>query len=138
MSVVRVVFCKTEVSASGWSLVQRSPTASGVPECNHESYDNKEVLAQWGLLLYGKKYMYHLLNVLNLCILPHSCFFFIFHKSFSRITFPLRVHEEFKYLGTTLTNQNSIQEEIKCRLKLGNACYFRCRIFCLPGCYPKL
>ena len=32
--------------------------------------------------------------------------------------------EEFKYLGTTLTNQNSIQEEIKNRLKLGNACYF--------------
>ena len=32
--------------------------------------------------------------------------------------------EEFKYLGTALTNQNSIQEEIKCRLKLGNACYY--------------
>ena len=31
--------------------------------------------------------------------------------------------EEFKYLGTTLTNQNSIQEEIKSRLKSGNACY---------------
>ena len=31
--------------------------------------------------------------------------------------------EEFKYLATTLTNQNSIQEEIKSRLKLGNACY---------------
>ena len=31
--------------------------------------------------------------------------------------------EEFKYLGATLTNQNSIQEEIKSRLKLGNACY---------------
>ena len=31
--------------------------------------------------------------------------------------------EEFKYLGVTLTNQNSIQEEIKSRLKLGNACY---------------
>ena len=28
------------------------------------------------------------------------------------------------YLGTTLTNRNSIQEEIKCRLKLGNACYY--------------
>jgi hypothetical protein len=26
--------------------------------------------------------------------------------------------EEFKYLGTTLTNQNSIQEEVKSRLKL--------------------
>ena len=32
--------------------------------------------------------------------------------------------EEFKYLGTTLTNQNSIQEEIKSRLQLGNACYY--------------
>ena len=31
--------------------------------------------------------------------------------------------EEFKYLGTTLTNQNSIQKEIKSSLKLGNACY---------------
>jgi hypothetical protein len=29
----------------------------------------------------------------------------------------------FKYLGTTSTNQNSIQEEIKNRLKSGNACY---------------
>jgi len=32
--------------------------------------------------------------------------------------------EEFRYLGTTLTNQNSIQEEIKSRLKSGNACYY--------------
>ena len=31
--------------------------------------------------------------------------------------------EEFKYLGTTLTVQNSFQEELKSRLKLGNACY---------------
>jgi len=31
--------------------------------------------------------------------------------------------EEFKYLGTTLTNQNSIQEEIKSRLQSGNASY---------------
>jgi len=32
--------------------------------------------------------------------------------------------EEFKYLGTTITNQNSIQEEIKSRLKSRNACYY--------------
>ena len=31
--------------------------------------------------------------------------------------------EEFKYLGTTLTTQNSIAEEIKSRLRSGNACY---------------
>ena len=31
--------------------------------------------------------------------------------------------EEFKYLGTTLINPNSIAEEIKSRLRSGNACY---------------
>jgi hypothetical protein len=31
--------------------------------------------------------------------------------------------EAFKYLGKTLTNQNSIPEEIKSRLLSGNACY---------------
>jgi hypothetical protein len=31
--------------------------------------------------------------------------------------------KQFKYLGATLTNLNSIQEEIKIRLKSGNACY---------------
>jgi hypothetical protein len=32
--------------------------------------------------------------------------------------------EEFKYLGTILTNQNSIPEEIKSRLRSGNTCYY--------------
>ena len=31
--------------------------------------------------------------------------------------------EQFKYLGTNLMNQNSIQEEIKIRLKSWNVCY---------------
>jgi hypothetical protein len=30
---------------------------------------------------------------------------------------------QFRYLGTTVTNQNLIQEEIKSRLNSGNACY---------------
>src|SRR5215469_10808868 len=36
----------------------------------------------------------------------------------------IEVMEESRYLGTTLTNKNFIQEEIKSRLKLGNACYY--------------
>jgi hypothetical protein len=42
--------------------------------------------------------------------------------------------EEFKYLTTSLTNQNSIQEEISKRLRAGNAC----RNVCRPVCYPKI
>ena len=38
------------------------------------------------------------------------------NSSFERV-------EQFKYLGTTTTYQDSIREEIKIRLKSGNACY---------------
>jgi hypothetical protein len=31
--------------------------------------------------------------------------------------------EEFKYMGTTVTNETLIDEEIKRTLNLGNACY---------------
>jgi len=37
MSVVSVVRCQVEVSASGWSLVQRRHTECGVSECDRES-----------------------------------------------------------------------------------------------------
>jgi len=45
---------------------------------------------------------------------------------------------EFKYLETTLTNQNSIQEEIKSRLKSRNASYHFLQNLLLPVCYPKI
>jgi hypothetical protein len=35
--LVSVVCCQVEVSATGWSLVQRSPTECGVSECDREA-----------------------------------------------------------------------------------------------------
>ena len=45
--------------------------------------------------------------------------------------------EGFKYLGTTLTYQNSIQEVIKSRLKSGNACYHLVQNLLSSSCYQK-
>jgi len=46
--------------------------------------------------------------------------------------------EEFKYLGTDLKYQNSIQEEIKSRWNSGNAGCHSVQTLCLPGCYPNI
>jgi hypothetical protein len=51
---------------------------------------------------------------------------------------PIEMVEDFKYLEKTLTDQNSIQKEIKSRLKLGIACCPQCKTFCFPVCYPKI
>jgi hypothetical protein len=40
LSVVGVVCCQVEVSATGWSLVQRGPTDCGVSECDREASKN--------------------------------------------------------------------------------------------------
>jgi hypothetical protein len=52
------------------------------------------------------------------------------NESFERV-------EQFKYLGTILTNQNSVQEEIKSRLKLGNAFHRSVQNSLSPSLLPK-
>jgi hypothetical protein len=37
LSLVVVMGCQVEISVSGWSLVQRSPTDCGVSECVREA-----------------------------------------------------------------------------------------------------
>ena len=53
------------------------------------------------------------------------------NSSFERV-------KEFKYLGTNLTNQSFIQEEIKSRLKTGNVCYHSVQNLLSSSCYPKI
>jgi len=53
------------------------------------------------------------------------------NSSFERV-------EEFKYLETTLTNPNSIQEELKSTKKSGNACYHSVQNLLSSSCYPKI
>jgi hypothetical protein len=43
----------------------------------------------------------------------------------------------FKYLGTTLTNQNDIHDEIKTRLNSGNACYYSVQNLLSSRLIPK-
>jgi hypothetical protein len=50
------------------------------------------------------------------------------NRSFERV-------EEFRHLGTTFTNQNSIQEE---KIEDGMLDIIQCRISCLPVCFPKI
>jgi len=57
--------------------------------------------------------LYLILRLLCVCVCVCVC---VYNSTFERV-------EEFKYLGTTLTNQNSIAEEIKSRLRSGNARY---------------
>jgi len=52
------------------------------------------------------------------------------NSSFQRV-------EQFKYLGKTLTNQNSIAEEIKNRLRSGNACYHSVQNLLSSSLLPK-
>ena len=55
LSVMSVVCCQVEVSATGWSLVQRSPTKCGVSESDHESLKMRRPWPTGGLLWHGKK-----------------------------------------------------------------------------------
>jgi len=85
---------------------------------NHTLKENAEVLvaATWeiGLEISADKTKYMVMSRDQNAGRIHSVR--IDNSAFERV-------EEFKYLGTTLTNQNSIVEEIKSRLRSGNACY---------------
>jgi len=70
-----------------------------------------------GLEVDGDKTVYMLMSLGQNSGRSHSIKIDNTRSSFERV-------ERFKYLGTTLRNHNSIQEEIKNRLRLGNACYY--------------
>ena len=71
LSLVIVVCCRVGISASGWSVVQRSPTACGVSNRSWSwSHDNDEVLAHWGVVAPWGDFFFS--------TLWYSVFFYIF------------------------------------------------------------
>ncbi|KAJ4444208.1 hypothetical protein ANN_05999 [Periplaneta americana] len=46
--------------------------------------------------------------------------------------------EKFKYLGATVTNINDTREEIKCRINMGNACYYSVQKLLSSNLLPKV
>jgi hypothetical protein len=49
MSVVSVVCCQVEVSATGWSLFRSSPTECGASECDSGFSVMRRSWFHWGL-----------------------------------------------------------------------------------------
>jgi hypothetical protein len=49
LALVSVVCCQVEVSATGWSLVQRIPTECGVFECDREAWQSRGCYVWRGL-----------------------------------------------------------------------------------------
>ena len=62
LSLVTVVYCQMEVSVSGRSLVQRSPTVCGVSECDRETSVREVLSAKIGRSNTGNK---HFINTLT-------------------------------------------------------------------------
>jgi hypothetical protein len=45
--------------------------------------------------------------------------------------------EKFKYLGATLTMKTPFMKKLRADWSRRMLAIIRCRIFCLPSCYPK-
>jgi len=46
--------------------------------------------------------------------------------------------EQFKYLGTNLTNQNLFRKKLRAVVSRGMLAIIRCRTFCLPICCSEM
>jgi hypothetical protein len=101
--------------------------------------------------IYGCMYcmlMFNFVNyvILSLCLCILIVMYVLFCVFCVRVMFVCKCvlyycHQVSTQLQLTkyiISNQNSIQEEIKSRLKSGNACYYLVQIIYLPVCYPKI
>jgi hypothetical protein len=71
VSLVSVVYCQVEVSASDWSPVQRSPTECGVSECDREASIMRRPWPTRGCCTIKKKN-----QSMQSCMLPYSATYF--------------------------------------------------------------
>jgi len=81
LSLVSVVCCQVEFSASGWSLVQMSPTECGLSECNRKVSIIRRPLPTRGCCAMGggvTKFLLSANHKLSVCFPPFSAHILIF------------------------------------------------------------
>jgi hypothetical protein len=121
---VSVVCFKVEVSASGWSLVQRSPTECGMSDCDHEALSMRTPWPTGRCCAIGKKITYTKFECLKVIsfsdVTPWSLLnIYRFFVATDCLHFWDKCGHVIEAVGSAETLQNSYQQT-QCHLPQGS------------------
>jgi hypothetical protein len=102
------VYCQIEVSASGRSLVQRSPIEYCVSECDHESSTNEGALGHWGCCAIEKK-VWFWIEKMQLPLSSHAA---IAWRGQILITIPIPLYQSERYASMPATDDTDKMQQL--------------------------